>query len=156
MCLRFRLSGWLRAARQINLRAYSEWPEIKMKKWFVLIVAPVCLALCTRAQKSVTLEDLMSAPFPDNLTAAKTSNRVAWTLNQEGKRNIWVAEGPSFSARRLTAYLEDDGQPISELSFSTDANAIVYVRGEGKNASGQFTNPTSNTAGTSQTAWSLA
>jgi dipeptidyl aminopeptidase/acylaminoacyl peptidase len=127
-----------------------------MKKWFVFIVASASLALCTRAQKSVTLEELMSAPFPDNLTAAKTSNRVAWTLNQEGKRNIWVAEGPSFSVRRLTAYLEDDGQPISELSFSADANAIVYVRGEGKNTSGQFPNPTSNPAGTEQTIWSIA
>src|SRR3981189_1942249 len=127
-----------------------------MKKWFVLVVAAGSLVLCTRAQKNVTLEELMSAPFPDNLTAAKTSNRVAWTLNQEGKRNIWVAEGPSFSARRLTAYLEDDGQPISELSFSADANAIVYVRGEGKNANGQFPNPTSNPAGTEQTVWSIA
>jgi len=128
---------------------------MKMKRWFVLIVATACLALCTRAQKSVTLEELMSAPFPENLTAAKTSNRVAWTFNQEGKRNIWVAEGPSFSARRLTAYLEDDGQPISELSFSADANAIVYVRGEGKNATGQFPNPTSNPTGMEQTVWSI-
>jgi dipeptidyl aminopeptidase/acylaminoacyl peptidase len=102
------------------------------------------------------LEELMSAPFPENLTAAKTSSRVAWTFNQEGKRNIWVAEGPSFGVRRLTAYLEDDGQPISELGFSANANALVYVRGEGKNASGQFPNPTSNPAGTEQTVWSIA
>jgi dipeptidyl aminopeptidase/acylaminoacyl peptidase len=126
-----------------------------MKRWFVLMVATACLAICTRAQKGVTLEELMSAPFPDNLTAAKTFNRVAWTFNQEGKRNIWVAEGPSFNARRLTAYLEDDGQPISELNFSANANAIVYVRGEGKNAIGQFPNPTSNPAGTEQTVWSI-
>jgi dipeptidyl aminopeptidase/acylaminoacyl peptidase len=126
-----------------------------MKKWIVFMVATACSALCTHAQKSVALEELMSAPFPENLTAAKMSNRVAWTFNQEGKRNIWVAEGPSFSARRLTAYLEDDGQPISELNFSDDANAIVYVRGEGKNATGQFPNPTSNPAGTEQTVWSI-
>lgn len=126
-----------------------------MKKWLVLITATACFALCARAQKSATLEELMSAPFPENLTVAKTSNRIAWTFNQEGKRNIWVAEGPSFSARRLTAYAEDDGQPISEISFSADANAIVYVRGEGKNASGQFPNPTSNPAGTEQTVWSV-
>src|SRR5882757_5453007 len=127
-----------------------------MKKWFVLIVAQVCLALCTGAQKSVTLEELMSAPFPDNLTAAKVSNRVAWTLNQEGKRNIWVAEGPSFSARRLTAYLEDDGQPISELSFSADANAIVYVRGEGKSASEKVPVPSSKFSVKRQTVGSRA
>jgi dipeptidyl aminopeptidase/acylaminoacyl peptidase len=129
---------------------------MKMKKCFVVVLVMVCLAPCISAQKSVTLEELLSAPFPENLTAAKTANRVAWTFNQEGKRNIWVAEGPAFSARRLTAYLEDDGQPISELNFSADGNAIVYVRGEGKNASGQFPNPTSNPAGTEQTVWSIA
>src|SRR3984893_6088115 len=129
---------------------------MKMKRWISLVLAMVCFAPCTMAQKSVTLEELMSAPFPENLTAAKTVNRVAWTLNQEGKRNIWVAEGPSFAARRLTSYLEDDGQPLSELSFSEDGNAIVYVRGEGKNTAGQFPNPTSNPAGTEQTVWSVA
>src|SRR6202171_4742611 len=45
------------------------------------------------AQKPFTLEQVMSAPFPANLTAAKTGNRVAWTLDEQGKRNVWVAEG---------------------------------------------------------------
>lgn len=127
-----------------------------MKRCVLLVLAIVCLAPRTGAQKSVTLEELMSAPFPENLTAAKTANRIAWTFNQEGKRNIWVAEAPSFAARRLTSYLEDDGQPLSELSFSDDGKTIVYVRGEGKNAAGQFPNPTSNPAGTEQTVWSVA
>jgi dipeptidyl aminopeptidase/acylaminoacyl peptidase len=129
---------------------------MKMKKCVWLALAVACLAPHTLAQKSIALEELVSTPFPENLVAAKGSNRVAWTFNQEGKRNIWVAEGPSFAARRLTSYLEDDGQPLSELSFSDDANFIVYVRGEGKNASGQFPNPTSNPAGAEQTVWSIA
>jgi dipeptidyl aminopeptidase/acylaminoacyl peptidase len=129
---------------------------MKMTKCVLLVLTMVCFAPCAWAQKGVTLEELMSVPFPENLTAAKTANRVAWTFNQEGKRNIWVAEGPSFAARRLTPYLKDDGQPISDVNFSVDANAIVYVRGEGKNAAGQFPNPTSNPAGTEQTVWSVA
>jgi dipeptidyl aminopeptidase/acylaminoacyl peptidase len=124
-----------------------------MKKYLVLVL--VCFAPLAWAQQNVTLETLMSAPFPENLTAAKTGNRVAWTFNQEGKRNIWVAEGPSFAARRLTSYVQDDGQPLSELSFSGDGNTIVYVRGEGKNAAGQFPNPTSSPSGTEQTVWSV-
>ena len=127
-----------------------------MKKCVLVALAMICFAPLAWAQKSVTLEELMSAPFPEHLTAAKAGNRVAWTFNQEGKRNIWVAEGPSFAARRLTAYLEDDGQPISDVNFSVDANTIVYVRGEGKNAAGQFPNPTSNPAGTEQAVWSIA
>jgi dipeptidyl aminopeptidase/acylaminoacyl peptidase len=129
---------------------------MKMKKCVLLALAVVCLVPRTWAQKSVTLEELMSAPFPENLTAAKTGDRVAWTFNQEGKRNIWVAEGPSFNARRLTSYLDDDGQPLSELNFAEDGNTIVYVRGEGKNTAGQFPNPTSNPAGTEQTVWSVS
>src|SRR6202521_501202 len=135
----------------VNIRS-----EMMMNKCIVLAFALVCFARGAVAQNQVSLEELLSAPFPENLKAAKKSNRVAWTFNQEGKRNIWVAEGPSFAARRLPPYLKDDGQPISDVNFSVDANAIVYVRGEGKNAAGQFPNPTSNPAGTEQAVWSVA
>ena len=99
---------------------------------------------------------VMSAPFPSNLIAAKQSNRIAWALDQEGRRNVWVAEGPGFTARQLTKYNDDDGQELSDLSFSADANSIVYVRGEGKNAAGQVPNPTSNPAGTEQAVWTVS
>jgi dipeptidyl aminopeptidase/acylaminoacyl peptidase len=105
------------------------------------------------AQKPFTLEQVLSAPFPSALTAAKKSNRIAWILDQEGRRNVWVAEGPGFAARQITKYSEDDGQDLSGLSFSADGNAIVYVRGEGKNAAGQNPNPTSNPAGAEQAVW---
>ena len=108
------------------------------------------------AQKSFTLEQVMSAPFPSSLIAAKNSNRIAWVLDQEGRRNIWVAEGPAFSARQLTKYSEDDGQELLDLRLSADSNTIVYVRGEGKNAVGQVPNPTSNPAGAEQAVWTVA
>ena len=41
-----------------------------------------------KAQKPFTLEQVMSAPFPSSLTAAKNSNRIAWVLDQEGRHNI--------------------------------------------------------------------
>ncbi|HUC54823.1 MAG TPA: prolyl oligopeptidase family serine peptidase [Candidatus Cybelea sp.] len=107
------------------------------------------------AQKPFTLEQVMSAPFPSNLAAAKKSNRIAWTLDQQGRRNIWVAEGPAFTARKLTKYNDDDGQELSGLSFSNDSNTIVYERGEGKNAAGQSPNPTSNPTGTEQDVWTV-
>src|SRR5260370_8120302 len=108
------------------------------------------------AQKPFTLEQVMSAPFPSSLTASKTNNRIAWVLNQEGRRNIWVAEGPGFAARQITKYSEDDGQELSDLSFSSDSSTIVYVRGEGKNAAGQVPNPTSNPAGAEQAVWAVS
>src|SRR5260370_13772935 len=111
--------------------------------------------LHANAQKPITLKQVMSAPLPHNQTAAKKSSRNDCTLNQEGRRNIWVAEGPAFTARQLTKYESDDGQELSDLSFSTDSNTIVYVRGEGKNAAGQVPNPTSNPAGTEQAVWTV-
>src|SRR5882762_1176345 len=123
-----------------------------------LLCATVLLILMPQAnaQRPFTLQQTMSAPFPANLTAAKQNNRIAWTLNQEGRRNIWVAEGPGFTARQITKYNEDDGQELSDVSFSADSNTIVYVRGEGKNAAGQVPNPTSNPAGTEQAVWTVA
>src|SRR5689334_6249489 len=115
---------------------------MKMKKWLMLVFVMVCSKPIASAQKGMPLEHPHSVQLPETLAAATTANRVAWTLNEEGKRNIWVAEGPAFTSRRLTSYLQDDGQPLSDLNFSEDGNAIVYVRGEGKNASGQFPNPT--------------
>src|ERR1700745_2837089 len=110
------------------------------------------------AQQSFTLEQVMGAPFPNNLTAAKLAPRVAWVLDEQGKRNIYVAEAPDFKARRLTSYMEEDGQELSGLQFSADANTIVFTRADGKNKSGQSPNPASNPAGTEQTisriAWS--
>jgi hypothetical protein len=70
------------------------------------------------AQKPFTLEQIMSAPFPANLTAAKTGNRVAWTLDEQGKRNVWVAEGRISMARKLTPYTEDDGGDLSSVVFA--------------------------------------
>jgi dipeptidyl aminopeptidase/acylaminoacyl peptidase len=118
---------------------------------FALFCVPV-----TVAQRSFTLEQIMSVPFAENLIAAKSGTHIAWTVNQSGKRNIWVAEGPDFHARQLTAYAEDDGGELSDLHFTSDGNALVYVRGEGKNVSGEYANPTSKTEGMQETVWGIA
>jgi dipeptidyl aminopeptidase/acylaminoacyl peptidase len=131
-----------------------------------LVAAQSIVAVGTAAQaqtqphvqpaKAFTLEQVLSAPFAENLVAAKKVNRVAWTLDENGKRNIWVAEAPDFTARRLTTYLTDDGQELSQLSFSEDGNTIVYTRGGEKNSAGQSPNPTSNPSGATQAVWSIA
>jgi len=128
-----------------------------MKRFLLRVtVVGFLLAPSAGAQSSFTLEQVLNAPFPSNLVAAKKGDRIAWALNQEGKRNIWVAEGPVYSARQLTTYTEDDGGELSNLRFSADGNAIVYVRGEGKDSAGAYANPTSNPAGVEQTVWIVA
>ena len=108
------------------------------------------------AQQSFTLEQVLNAPFPGDLTAAKSAPRVAWVLDERGKRNIYVAEAPDFKARRLTSYTEEDGQELSALQFSADANSIVYTRGGGKNRTGQAPNPTSNPAGAEEAVFQIS
>src|SRR4030095_13870551 len=78
---------------------------------------------------SFTLEQVLDYPFPDNLVAAPKHNVIAWTLNERGARNIYTAEAPDFTARRLTPYSNDDGQELTNLSVSSDGRTIVYVRG---------------------------
>lgn len=81
------------------------------------------------AAGSFSLEQVKSYPFPTELVAAPTGARVAWVFNERGARNIWVAEGPTWRARKVTAYPNDDGQELTNLQFSPDGNTIVYVRG---------------------------
>ena len=107
------------------------------------------------AQQGFTIEQMLSAPYPENLVAAKTGSRIAWTVNQQGKRNVYVAEGPTFAARQATQYNEDEGGELSEVGFSDDGNWICYVRGEGKNVSGEYANPTSNPAGMQESVWAV-
>lgn len=76
-----------------------------------------------------SMEQLLSYPFPEELIAAPVGSTLAWTFNERGLRNLYVAEGPEFKARRITAYEEDDGQELTHLSFTDDGRAIVYVRG---------------------------
>jgi dipeptidyl aminopeptidase/acylaminoacyl peptidase len=76
-----------------------------------------------------TLDQVLNYPFPENLTAARAGNHVAWTFNERGSRNIYLADAPDFKAQKITAYDQDDGQELTNLSFSDDGRTIVYVRG---------------------------
>jgi dipeptidyl aminopeptidase/acylaminoacyl peptidase len=82
-----------------------------------------------QSQTGLTLDALKSYPFPNELTAAATGSRIAWAFNEQGQRNIYVAEGPDFSARRLTNYTQDDGQELSSVALSPDGKWVVYLRG---------------------------
>jgi len=96
----------------------------------VLLVAMVVMLFPTAyAQRSFTLEQIKSYPFPNELTASATGARIAWAFNERGARNVWVAEGPEFKARRLTNYETDDGQELTSLSISADGKYVIYVRG---------------------------
>jgi len=81
------------------------------------------------AQSNFTMETVKSYPFPGGLTTSGNSDKIAWVFNEQGKRNIYVAEGPEYTARKLTNYNLDDGQELTSVSISADGNWVVYLRG---------------------------
>ena len=129
-----------------------------MKLLLLEIFAVACSSVLPSpalAQSQLTVEQVMAAPFSSDLVAAKSGTRIAWFLNQQGKRNIWVAEAPAFTPRQLTSYNVDDGAELSDLSFTADGEALLYVRGGGKNSTGEYANPTSDPAGQQQSIWQI-
>src|SRR6185437_7336143 len=104
--------------------------------------------------KTFTLEQVMSAPFPSEMTAAPGGQAVAWVLNERGARNIWYAAAPDFKGVRLTSWTADDGQDVGELRLLPDGKSVVFVRGgDLEEAANADPNPESNPAGVSQDVW---
>ncbi len=87
----------------------------------------------TAHAQSFTLQQVMSATFNSGLQAAPQGDRFFWITNQEGKRNLWLAEiektGELPTPRALTHYDADDGQQIGDATWSPDGLSIAYVHG---------------------------
>ncbi|MDR6195377.1 prolyl oligopeptidase family serine peptidase [Siphonobacter sp. SORGH_AS_0500] len=101
---------------------------LRLPKGLFLILFFLLKSGISSAQK-FSLEAIKSYPFPNELTASAQGSKIAWALNEQGRRNVYVAEGPAFTARKLTDYTKDDGQEISSLAISADGKWVVYVRG---------------------------
>jgi len=129
----------------------------------LITIAPLLLGLimgCTTAawaQSPFTLEQVMSSPFPGELVAATQGSRVAWVFDTKGVRNVWVADGPDFvhSARQLTHYSADDGQPIASLRLTPDGKTVIYALGSELNDTEESANPESWTKGAKQQVFAL-
>ena len=105
-----------------------------------------------------TAEQVLGLPTPDNLIASPAGSTVAWTFNERGVRNIYIAAGPDFTARKLTDNKADDGQELTNLSFSSDGKWIVYVRGgdHGGSRPGDAPNPNAEPSAPKMQVWSVA
>src|SRR4051812_39941210 len=106
--------------------------QIKHRAVLSALLLSVPLAAASLQQttsRPFTVEQILGFPSPENLIASPVGSTIAWTFNERGVRNIYVAYGPAFEPRRVTAYREDDGQELTQLSFSPDGATIVYVRG---------------------------
>jgi len=79
-------------------------------------------------QRTSELAKALAMPVASELTGAENAPRFAWVENAAGARNIWIADRGQ-PARRITAYVGDDGQQLYDLTFSRDGRALAFVRG---------------------------
>jgi dipeptidyl aminopeptidase/acylaminoacyl peptidase len=109
-----------------------------MRLYRCLVTA--ALAAAASAQQPFTLQQILSAPYANQLTAAPVGGLFAWVEDAEGRHNLWVG-GKDLPARELTHYTEDDGQDIRQLAWSPDAKFIAYTYGAESGADGKPANP---------------
>ncbi|MFP5230618.1 MAG: S9 family peptidase [Acidobacteriota bacterium] len=101
-----------------------------MMRRLAAVVCGFVFSVTSYAQ-SFTLEQVLSAPFCSELQAAPAGGRFLWIANQEGKRNIWVAEpsGSTYTVHRVTNDDADDGIDLGDIVWTPDGEHIVYVSG---------------------------
>jgi dipeptidyl aminopeptidase/acylaminoacyl peptidase len=75
------------------------------------------------------LEQAIDYPFLGDLTASEHGDRIAWVVNRQGVRNIWIAAAPDFAPRQLTVGRDDDGMELTSLAFSPNGRQLAWVRG---------------------------
>ena len=95
-----------------------------------VLAAALCVAAPIGAQSGpLSYAQLRSAPFPNELAAASRADRIVWASNDNGRRNLVFAEGPSYTPRQLTRYDVDDGQELTSVQLTPSGDRAVYVRG---------------------------
>lgn len=103
------------------------------------------LASNTLFAQSPELEKFISHPIEANFASSVDGRHIAWVINDHGKRNIILKTGTDI-AKPLTTYTQDDGQEISQITFSPNGTIVLFVRGGGAN-------PASLASGVEQAIW---
>jgi len=102
---------------------------------------PLILLAAPGATAQITVEQALSFSFASGLAASSSTDAIVWVENTMGARNVWFASGPQWSGRQLTPYADDDGQELSGLTLTPDAQAVLYVRGGAPNRAGEVPDP---------------
>ena len=107
-------------------------PVLRAAGLLVALTLPLTVPLAPplgAQARGFSLAQLKGYPVPSELAAASRANRIAWAVDERGRRNVYVAEGPDFRPRMVTAYTDDDGQELTSVQLSADGRWVVYARG---------------------------
>src|SRR3982751_2549242 len=88
-----------------------------------------------------TMEQVLAYPFVPELDSAEKADAIAFVRVLKGVRNVWVADGPALKPRQVTQYTADDGQEITQLTFSPDGKQLVFVCGGDHDANWESKQP---------------
>jgi dipeptidyl aminopeptidase/acylaminoacyl peptidase len=127
--------------------------------FLTLVLAPFATHASTRSE--FTMAQVLHYPYATELASAEHGDVIAWVRDLRGVRNVWLARGPAFTPLQLTQYTEDDGQEITQLTFSPDGTRLLYVRGGDHDANwpaeGNLApDPTSSPEQPATTIWSVS
>lgn len=99
------------------------------RAFLALVILAPAAAAAQRATDTLSLDRALSYAFPSSLVTAPHGGRIAWVVDDGGRRNIWTADAPEYRPLQLTHYGTDDGQELTSLALTPDGSAVVYVRG---------------------------
>lgn len=120
-----------------------------------------CLGSTFLSAQTFTLDQVLSAPFSSQLTAAPVGGAFAWVTNLRGRRDVWVAtksaDGKTYSSQQLTKYSEDDGIEIGDIAWTPDGESLIYVLGgDFESPEKPAPNPDLIAAGVDQDIWIIS
>jgi dipeptidyl-peptidase-4 len=125
-----------------------------LRYWRPLLAATL-FASPALPQSAPSVAQFLSPASPLSLASAKKTDRLAWPAYERGMRNVYTAAAPSFTPVRLTSWLKDDGNDVSDVSVSDDGSIIVFVRGSDPNRVGWIANPMHDPNGADRAIWAV-
>src|ERR1700745_3800199 len=103
--------------------------KVRFPAWILAMLGLASMTAPAAPRSAFTLSQILYYPYASELAAAEHGDVIAWVRNVDGVRNIWMARGPGFAPLQLTQYTADDGQELTQLTFSPDGTRLVFVRG---------------------------
>ncbi len=120
-----------------------------------VLASAIVVASAVGAQTKPTVAQFLSPASPLTLVSAHKADRLAWMAYDRGMRNVYTAAAPSFTPVRLTNFLEDNGDDLTDVNISDDGSVIVFVRGSAPNRFGWVANPSHDADGAERAIWAV-